>query len=61
MELSPEQTIYRVTKQVSTDTERLRLFPAYSQTTMLKIGTQSQGKIWKKLKHFETKNHPAQE
>ena len=38
--------------------QRLKLFPAYSQTTMLKIGTQSQGKIWKKLKHLETKNHP---
>ena len=23
--------------------------------------TQSQGKIWKKLTHLETKNHPAQE
>ena len=35
MEHSQERTIYWVTKQVSTDTKRLRLFPAYSQTTML--------------------------
>ena len=33
--ISPEQTIYQATKQVSTDTKRLRLFPAYSRTTML--------------------------
>ena len=25
------------------------------------IGTQPQGKTWKKVKHLETKNHPAQE
>ena len=35
MEPSPEQTTYWVTNQGSTDTKRLRLFPAYSQITML--------------------------
>ena len=30
-------------------------------TNSIEIGTQSQEKIWKKLKHLETKNHPAQE
>ena len=46
------------TKQVSSNTKRLKLSHAYSQTTRSEIGTQPQGKIWKKLKHLETKKHP---
>ena len=37
MEHSQEQTMFWVTKQVSNDTKRLKLFPAYSQTTTLKL------------------------
>ena len=35
MEPTQEQTTYWVTNQDSSDTKRLRLFPAYSQITML--------------------------
>ena len=41
--------------------QRLRLIPAYLRPQCFDIGTQSQGKRGKKLKHLETKNHSAQE
>ena len=53
--------IDHVLGHVSTDTKRLKLSHAYSQPQRSEIGTQPQGKTWKKLKHLETKNHPAQE
>ena len=61
MEHSQEQTMFWDTKRVSTNAKRLKLSPAYTRLQRSEIGTQPQGKTWKKLKHFETNNHPTQE